>query len=168
MNRKTRPHYCPDPELIRKYAVYDDRWAEQRILEDASSMEKRPFDGDLTDQVFQRIALTQGVSFAELQKTFPEEFTGDHTLCMGNYENIVLWQGMSRTMVDAVRFLLHTRLINPIPVTPTVYGIDGIVLSIPVAKRLRPYRTPRWLPVVFSTSLPPGRTGKGPQVRRST
>ena len=92
-----------------------------------------------------------GVSFVELEREFPEEFDGqEHAMYLTGYDNILLWQPVSQAMAEALNSASNNGRIVMKATQPIVYAIDGKMLRIPLARKARQYRTPRWLPVTFS------------------
>jgi hypothetical protein len=65
--------------------------------------------------------------------------------------NIDLWWGMSEGLAETIESLLHERMIHQHPSTLLVYAIDGGIPKMPIAKSLRKYKSPRWLPVTFQS-----------------
>jgi hypothetical protein len=63
--------------------------------------------------------------------------------------NTFLWVEMSDEFVEITRALLADRRITISPASTFAYFIDGVVLSLPLAKRplAKGYRKPHWLPV---------------------
>lgn len=92
-----------------------------------------------------------GVSFVELEREFPEEFEGhEHALDLADCENIMLWQPVSLAMAGALNSASTDGRIVMKPAPQIVYLVDGKILGIPLARKLRHYKAPRWLPVTFS------------------
>lgn len=117
-------------------------------------------DSTLEDRVVAFIAERGGgVSFVELEREFPEEFDGQEpAMSLADYENIMLWQPVSPAMVGALDSACTDGRIVMKPAPQIVYLVDGTFPRIPIARKLRHYRTPRWLPVTFSPAEP--GTGK--------
>lgn len=62
--------------------------------------------------------------------------------------NLVLWSGVSQLFVHA--FSLSLSRIEPHPTSALTYYIDGCApIGLPVAKSIREFKNPRWLPVTF-------------------
>ena len=88
------------------------------------------------------------VSFVELEQHIPA-FRGDY--CYGHQaNNILFWPECSLESINAIRELINEGCISMSLTTPLVYMHDGRMTSLPVAKRIMTYKTPRWLPVVFN------------------
>lgn len=102
---------------------------------------------------FLRVITTTGggTSFAELSKV--DGFAGDYQWYLANV-NCILWAGMSRAAIYALRALLDEGKIWAAPTSLMVYLIDGMVPdNVPVANMQTLQRQKRlhWLPVVFWT-----------------
>jgi hypothetical protein len=92
------------------------------------------------------------VTFAELQRNLGEyrDLTGPWAVeaC----PNGILWAGMSEEFQQAFRKLREQERIKIESVGPLCYLIDGMLPSIPVAKRgprdkVKGYANPHWIPV---------------------
>jgi len=89
-----------------------------------------------------------GTSFVELEN-IPGS-VGEKALFAA--ENLVIWLGLSEKFVDSFNGLFRDGMIDIKPTSTLVYMIDGKALSIPLAKRIKPYKNLRWLPVVINLS----------------
>lgn len=105
-------------------------------------------------EILELIRENQRVSFAELARDVAGFNAADmidaHELG-GDYPGVLLWSGLSRPAFDALRSLQAAGRIRAEPCGLMVYLIDGLSLSLPIAKPGRRYRRPRWLPVTWST-----------------
>ena len=94
------------------------------------------------------------VTFAELSRRI-EGFEGEGAIGPEGNPNVVYWTGMSAEASKCVSTLLregfcHLHIAEMYQTTiPLVYLIDGVMLSLPLVKANRQYKTPHWLPVVF-------------------
>jgi hypothetical protein len=88
------------------------------------------------------------VSFVEIAELFPSE-TGDVSLAMPEYENIIYWWGLSERLAQAVSSLLERKLAFVHPATPLTYAFDGVMTTMPLATSLRKYSKPHWYPVTL-------------------
>lgn len=147
------PDY-PEPELVKKYAKWNNTWAAAQIRNKYGPGGAAPFEGELCEQVFQRIKMHEGVTFAELEKTFPEEFKGDYCLSLPGYDTMVMWINMSEAMTDAIAYLIRSKLVTVSSTSHMTYLIDGAFLKMPIARKAYNYKDPHWVPVTFSTNLP--------------
>lgn len=90
-------------------------------------------------------------------KRFPySSFVGIHDACgeeaRGNFcieylPNLVLWSGVSEKFVEAFKMALAQ--LEVFPTQALVYHVDGRVPMMPIAKSIRAFRHPRWLPTSF-------------------
>lgn len=104
----------------------------------------------MKDKILSRVREKGNVSFAELAHLLGEEAKGDLALTLKEYENIVLWMGMSEAFYEAVSSLLADEVIQLDSTIPLVYMIDGMALNLPIAKQKRNYKSLRWAPVVIN------------------
>ena len=90
------------------------------------------------------------VSFAELPRRLEEaghhDIKGDMALEIQS--NAIVWAGFSAAMVDALRRLLSSKRLFLHPASTLTYLVDGMLLTLPVAKRppAGGYKSPHWLP----------------------
>jgi len=91
------------------------------------------------------------VTYAEIEQVLAPyiQVAGNGGVAMGDFANVALWGGVSRVFVDTVNEVLRTQLVRRQPVSVMSYLLDGTYLTLPLAKRLRAYAKPHWLPVCF-------------------
>ena len=89
------------------------------------------------------------VSFAEFNQKIPGFCGGEQSLGIVD-KNIFFWVGMTPEACAAISELLRDGLIKMKPCGPIIYMFDGQSLTMPVARQLRTYKSPRWQPVLFS------------------
>lgn len=94
-----------------------------------------------------------GVSFVELANNIPG-FSGDYSIGVG--KNIWYWFFMSEEAADALRELIDEGGIHLALSDILVYMVDGGIPNVPIAKRLREYKKPRWLPTVVNLGVRSG------------
>ena len=101
-------------------------------------------------KMFEVVEKYDHVTFAELNIKLPECCESKEADC-GIFlrENLLLWQGWTEEAVYAFRELYQEKKIFLEPVEILVYVIDGYALSLPIAKRIRDYKSLRWLPVAM-------------------
>ncbi|HUV51641.1 MAG TPA: hypothetical protein VMW64_01025 [Dehalococcoidia bacterium] len=89
------------------------------------------------------------VTPVELRGRYGERGTGDHALTLGT--NLIVWTGLSESLVTAILRLLEKREIHAHPVSWLTYLIDGGGLKLPLAKRppKRGYTREHWAPLAF-------------------
>ena len=71
------------------------------------------------------------------------------------YENLVLWDWVSKKGIISIKNLLRSDLLNCWGCSPELYWYEGVRMNMPLAKSIRNYKKPRWLPMAF------GLTEKG-------
>jgi hypothetical protein len=89
-----------------------------------------------------------GLTFVELLGFLPY-LKGDYFYWVGN-NSIVAWIGVSQECIHALQDLLLNEQISLHSTQPLTYLIDGCALKLPLAKSVRQYKKPHWLPVTFS------------------
>ena len=89
------------------------------------------------------------VTFAELSRL--PGFNGDLSMCIDGdrASGIVLWSSKSREAIDAIETIRKEEEYELRPTAQLTYLIDGACLNLPLAKAMRHYKKPRWIPVVF-------------------
>lgn len=87
-----------------------------------------------------------GVSMVELSRI--PEFTGDMVLF--GEPGCVIWTRCTQEAITALRRLMDSQQVLIRQTQPLVYLVDGGTIDLPLAKRLRPYKHPHWLPVALS------------------
>jgi hypothetical protein len=110
-----------------------------------------PISSTLKDRIFTFIHERCTVTFAELRLI--AGFSGDRLACVA--PNVVVWADMSEEAITAINELIveghivmqsygsgWTGLMT--------YGFDRGILPFPLARRLQPYKRPRWLPVYIA------------------
>lgn len=102
----------------------------------------------LKEEFLKKILEYNHVTFAELMN-----FEGARGECeisaAPDYPNLIMWSGISLEASEALRELVNEKKIERQSCSSFTYLIDGSVLKIPVAKNLKNYKKPRWLPVAF-------------------
>jgi len=87
------------------------------------------------------------LSFANLKSDLGDEMEGDFAVEVR--PNLFYWINASESFVKALGELIADQTLKVKAVSPLIYAIDGLTLQLPIAKRLRKYQKPHWLPVVF-------------------
>ena len=106
---------------------------------------------DLKERIFSRIDEHKTVTFAELR--WIPGFSGEKTACIA--PNVVIWAQISNEAIAAINELIADGRIIMQPYSSELsglitYAFDREVLSLPLAKRIHPYKRPRWLPVYIA------------------
>ena len=86
------------------------------------------------------------VTFVEIMEAF-DGTRGDR--CVELQPNLLLWTGTSVALGQLIASPEFRRRIEIRPTIILTYAIDGQILQLPLAKRVRPYKKPHWLPVVM-------------------
>lgn len=110
----------------------------------------------MQEQIINYVRQRKDVSFAELCRDIPG-FKGELTLTASQCENVILWAGMSAEAISTMAELEREEKIHFKSTPVLTYMIDGATLKLPVAKALKNYKSPRWLPVIVTTNSPPKR-----------
>ncbi len=92
-------------------------------------------------------------TFAELSK-YVEGFNGEYQYNTP-YSNLIIWSKMSKDAVEAIYQLNREKRVILSTVSIWVYIYEGRGLNVPVAKRLRAYKKPHWLPTVINRTYHP-------------
>ena len=92
------------------------------------------------------------ISFMDMDQELARngiEPKGQFCLCPSGYPHLIIWLGMSRVFMEAVKECLAEGIITLKLTTPLVYVIDGSVPNLPVAKGVRSKKD-SWVPSVAS------------------
>jgi len=120
---------------------------EQIILWETLKMDKIKLN---QKNVLKYIAVNQHVSHAELADKF-EGSKGNNTLLINKkYDNIVIWDGISKKLINILGALKQKKKISTSPCSPLIYILDGVLVNLDIATKLKKYKKPRWLPVTYS------------------
>ena len=97
-----------------------------------------------------------GVSFVELSRIegFTDLTESAYEILFPGNDTIVLWSGISKVYVDALKELRDEGVYHYWPTSLLVYHVDGKMLNMPIAKSNRKYKQDRWLPVVLNLGKP--------------
>jgi len=94
------------------------------------------------------------VSFVELKENFPELFGGEIAICLPNYPNLIVWQGFTKEGADLILRLVNEKKLFLLPSSPLIYAIDGALIKMPLARGIRNYKNPHWIPMVLCIHPP--------------
>ena len=106
---------------------------------------------DLTTRILREINKGDA-TFANLED-LPGFGGGEAALMSQNCAGIMYWAGMSHEGCDGLLNLHSEGLWHMHHISPLAYVIDGRILKLPLAKKLRPYKQPHWLPAVLKPGL---------------
>lgn len=128
-------------------------------------MSNNPADeiiGSLKREVVDYIKDYGNVSFVELERKFPNHFSGDYSF-RAKKDNVYFWTNMTKQMVTIIGDLVKEEIIEFSPTSFMTYLIDGKILQMDVAKKPPKggYKTPRWLPVVMNKKKKKKELGNG-------
>jgi hypothetical protein len=118
---------------------------------------------DLCERILNFIRERDYVSFPELIRNVEGVGGGDVALHPPGYENIIFWTGLSEEGAAAITELIAKKAIVPSPSSVLVYGIDGGMLRLPLARQKRRYKTLHWAPITLrpGTARTPERLAAG-------
>jgi hypothetical protein len=104
----------------------------------------------IKSDIINAIERGKSVTFAAL--THIDGFRGDRMLEL--MPGLLLWSGMSPEAVEAMSELHRERRFHSGPASIADYFYDGAHLGLPIAKDLKPYKRPRWLPTSIIAGWP--------------
>ncbi|MGE7954642.1 pathogenicity island protein [Lysinibacillus xylanilyticus] len=91
-----------------------------------------------------------GTSFVEIERLFKENhfhYEGNRSL-QGD-TNLILWLDWNNEAIALINELLEEGSIICKTIHLFAYIADGDSIPLPIAKEMRAYQSPRWLPVAF-------------------
>jgi hypothetical protein len=102
---------------------------------------------EMADEILVYIRENGDASFANIMNLFGEEARGEWAKEV--LPNVVLWAGMSRSLVDAINIIQPLTELKSCH--PWAYLADGHLLRMPLAKRptRKGYAKPHWLRVLL-------------------
>ena len=97
---------------------------------------------------------SDGVSFVDIEDAFALnafDFKGTYLISttIAEEKNIVFWGGWNKDACEVFYNALQKSNANYIRTNYMLYYIDGKIMNIPIAKRIRKYKQMHWLPVVM-------------------
>jgi hypothetical protein len=103
----------------------------------------------MQNAILKLITERQHISMVELCREIPG-FKGDRVYFIGT--NTVIWHECSDEAVEAMNSVTKDGKVVAVSCSPWVYITDGVKPEYPLAASLtEDFKTPHWLPVVFST-----------------
>lgn len=108
---------------------------------------------DIKAEVYRYIKQNEGTSYAELEYLFTRlgfNWKGDLEIYSDQCDNVIFWTGWNKEAIEVINSLQREGLINKVPGQPFIYYIDGKALNLPIVRTNRQYKTPHWLPVLFT------------------
>jgi hypothetical protein len=107
----------------------------------------------MKQQIKDFIYRKDNVSFAELAREIPKS-AGERTMFTDN-DSPIIWAGVSQEFEEAVGDLLREGAIVLKTTSFMTYAADRQTLRrYPIAKRIRKYAKPHWLPIVLCPAGP--------------
>jgi hypothetical protein len=111
----------------------------------------------LKARVLAKIEAEDFVSFDALGRAFPQAFTGGgYALALRH--NLFLWldlQPAGAAVLHELRHVEHRIIYEPFPsMVAFLAATDGGYLALPLAKTVRDYAKPHWLPVAIRPYAP--------------
>lgn len=89
------------------------------------------------------------VSYAELQRKFPEMFGGKGTHECPDRPWVLHWQGLSDQGCDVIEQLLLEKQIFVWPTSRYTYFLEGVLINLPFAYDVTGTKKASWLPIAF-------------------
>lgn len=106
----------------------------------------------MRDKIIEKIMKDDHVSFVEVEKLFDEsgfEYKGSRVMRLCEISNLIVWGEWNQEAIDLINDILEKESIALQMCQPLIYLIDGKGINLPIAKSIRPYKTERWIPMVF-------------------
>jgi hypothetical protein len=105
----------------------------------------------MTDKMDEFVAFVKLVgcpTFREIEDEFPDFFGGDCSFGMPE-KNILYWVGLSEIGASSIDAAVRSKAVGMRPTHILTYFADGRILNLPLARTLRMYKKPHWIPVAF-------------------
>lgn len=100
----------------------------------------------------------RSMSFVEIERLF-EEYGYDYrcdekdAMRLEGYQNLYVWVGWNSAAQKAITLLMKGDY-HMSQVEPFIYLIDGKMVNLPIAKSVRSYKSPHWMPCVIAKDYP--------------
>jgi len=108
----------------------------------------------MKDQILKYIKEKDRVSFQELSRVI-DGFTGHLPMPLPDYENIIIWHGLSKEAGKSLIDLLISEAIFVHPFDTRFATLEGGEFpSSPIATTLKNFKTTHWFPITFSCNPP--------------
>lgn len=107
---------------------------------------------DMKEKVLEYIRKNETASYAELERYFDRcgyDWQGALEWYSEENPNVVFWSGWNEEAFTILTELQEEGKIENAPCSTLVYLIDGRMLTLPVVRQARQYKTLHWLPVVY-------------------
>ena len=117
----------------------------------------------MRDQILELLSERRYVTFKELSDEIPG-FVGDQSFEFAAHSGLVLWPRISAHAAAILQQMLEHRTIY-LHLTPLLnYLVEGYISPLPLAKSVRAYKHPRWIPMTIGKE-PPKMVRKRPASR---
>lgn len=106
---------------------------------------------DLYDLAVEHIRTHDYTTIAEIVRIAEEaDIPAEGGIAVLAAENCCLWAGCSEELAAAIERLVSSASpVRMVGASSLTYLLDGQSLRLPIAKKIRPYKKLRWLPVCF-------------------
>lgn len=100
----------------------------------------------IADKIKHFVHRMDNVGFGELMRAIPDSAGSE--IIYGENKSLIIWEGVSREFANAIEALLREQAVTCRPTTMVVHLLaEGQILHYPIAKRVRKYVEPHWMPV---------------------
>ncbi len=108
--------------------------------------------------VFEYIKSKKEITFVELEdfckeNKFIEEDKYFHLLTFKEYQNVIAWESKNKKLIDITTSLLNSKKISFKSCGMFFYLTDGVGLDMPIAKKLKNYKEPHWIPCLIYANV---------------
>ncbi len=111
---------------------------------------------DMMDAIRKKINEDDHVSFVEVERIFEDygfDYKGGMTICHPKSLNLLIWDGWNQSALDLLNQLISNEPFAMHSTHTITYLIDGGALNLPLAKSVRDYKHPHWLPMVLRPTM---------------
>jgi len=105
---------------------------------------------ELAEIVVDYICDNGGITYVQIEELLKQhiDIEGDREFGAFNV-NMVFWNGMSEQFAQIMKMVHNHPKIDWNPTSPITYFVDGKVLTLPVVKSARKYKSEHWLPIAY-------------------
>ncbi len=107
----------------------------------------------IKEEVYKFIKEHEGTSYVELEELFNRlgfNWQGNLEICSDVNDNVVFWAGWNKEAIELINDLQRESLIEKVPGHYVMYILDGKTMNLPLVRGYKEYKTPHWLPVLFT------------------
>jgi len=108
---------------------------------------------NIKKEVYCYIKQNEGTSYVELENLLTRlgfNWEGNLEIYSDINPNVIFWTGWNKEAIELLNDLQREERIEKIPGQLVMYLIDGKALNLPIVRTDRDYKTPHWLPVLFT------------------